>query len=108
MGWGRRRGSKAKEKGAKATEIDVEALGEAEEEVERVGELVFDLFALVWIGEQLEGLVLAEETEQVEQLGGFGHRADREVFRAVELIPVALFAELAHELLQFFEGGAHC
>ena len=74
-------------------QVDVEALGETEEEEEHVGEFVFDGLARGGVGELGGALLVGEEAEDLEGLGGFGGEADGEVFGAVELVPVAGFAE---------------
>ncbi len=80
-------------------QVDVEPVGDADEKPEDVGEFLGR--ALLAPGVERRALCLGQPLKQLDQLRRLDRQRHREVFRAVEAIPVALGDEFAQSLPQF-------
>lgn len=79
-------------------EVDVQALGEADEEEEGIPDLVLDALLEDGVLEAFLDVVLVEEAEEFEEFAGFGGEADGQILGVVELLPVSF----VHESLDVF------
>jgi len=86
-------------------EIEVESLGEPENEEKHISKLICDCRSPVRIGYPFGGLLVGHEPKALEELAGFGSNTYRKVLGSMKLVPVSRFTESANSALQFLDSG---